>query len=63
MTHDKNGDIYFFCIFGHDFALYEYPSWVTVPISRLQTVYITLIITTQVDNYMGWPPLIALHYE
>jgi hypothetical protein len=33
--------------------IYEDPSWVTVPISKPQIMYIRLIITTQANIFMG----------
>jgi hypothetical protein len=43
--------------------IYEDPSWVTIPISRLERVYTTLIITTQANTSLGWPPPIPLNCE
>jgi hypothetical protein len=43
--------------------IYEDPSWVTIPISRPQTMYTTSIIMTQTNKSVGWPPLIILNYE
>jgi hypothetical protein len=43
--------------------IYENPSWVMIPISRLQMVYTALIMTTQANRFVGWPPLIPLNFE
>jgi hypothetical protein len=43
--------------------IYEDPRQVMVPISKPQTVYITLIVITQINKYVGWPPLIPLKCE
>jgi hypothetical protein len=43
---------------------YEDPSREIIPISRPQTIYIALIMTTQTNiSILGWPPLIPLNYE
>jgi len=43
--------------------IYEDPSWVIVPISRLQMVHTMPIMTTQANKFIGWPPLIPLNCE
>jgi hypothetical protein len=39
------------------------PNMVTMHASRLQMVYTTLIMITQANKSMGWPPLIPMTYE
>lgn len=34
-----------------------------MPISRPQTVYIVLIMTTQTNKFVEWPPPIPINYE
>ncbi len=36
---------------------------VTIPIPRPKMVYITPIMMTQTNRYMGWPPSILINYE
>jgi hypothetical protein len=43
--------------------IYGDASQVTIPISRPQMMYTTLIMTMQTNIYVGWPPLIPLNYE
>jgi len=43
--------------------IYEDLNKVTIPISKLQTVYTTMFMATQANKYVGWPPSIPLNCE
>jgi hypothetical protein len=43
--------------------IYENSNRVKIPISKPQTMYITSIMTTQINKCLGWPPPIPLNDE
>jgi len=48
---------------GSAYQTHRIPSTATTSISKLQTIYITPIMTMQANRSMGWPPLVPMNYK